>query len=90
MSTPYERKNHYNACGNIVWAHSTITHEDRIKQKDRRPVVLWFTKFSNSGKSTIANAVENQLIQLGKHSYLLDGDNSRHGLNKLGYLEGKK
>ncbi len=88
MSTPYERKQHDSAGGDVVWHHSTVTHQDRIRQKGQTPVVLWFTGLSGSGKSTIANAVESQLMHLGKHSYLLDGDNVRHGLNKdLGFSD---
>lgn len=85
MTSPYERKQH-DSTEDVVWHHSTVTHQDRARQKDQTPVVLWFTGLSGSGKSTIANAVETQLMQLGKHSYLLDGDNVRHGLNKdLGF-----
>lgn len=67
---------------NIVWHHHNVTHEDRCKQKIQKPCVLWFTGLSGSGKSTVANAVESLLLENGNHSYLLDGDNVRHGLNK--------
>ncbi|AUD78517.1 adenylyl-sulfate kinase [Kangiella profundi] len=67
---------------NIVWHHHNVTHEDRCKQKNQKPCVLWFTGLSGSGKSTVANAVESLLLENGNHSYLLDGDNVRHGLNK--------
>lgn len=67
---------------NIVWHHHKVTHEDRCQQKSQKPCVLWFTGLSGSGKSTVANAVEALLFQNGNHSYLLDGDNVRHGLNK--------
>lgn len=67
---------------NIVWHHHNVTHEDRCQQKSQKPCVLWFTGLSGSGKSTVANAVEALLFQNGNHSYLLDGDNVRHGLNK--------
>lgn len=67
---------------NIVWHHHNVTHEDRCKQKNQKPCVLWFTGLSGSGKSTVANAVESLLFENGNHSYLLDGDNVRHGLNK--------
>lgn len=71
---------------NIVWHNTTITSADREKQKGQKAVVLWFTGLSGSGKSTVANAVESLLFQKGCHSYLLDGDNVRHGLNKdLGF-----
>jgi bifunctional enzyme CysN/CysC len=58
----------------------------RAALKQQRPVVVWFTGLSGSGKSTIANALEKKLLALGRHSYLLDGDNVRHGLNRdLGF-----
>jgi len=56
--------------------------------KNQKPAVLWFTGFSGAGKSTIANMVEKKLHSLGKHTYLLDGDNVRHGLNRdLGFTD---
>lgn len=67
---------------NIVWHNSTVTHEQREQQKKQKAAVLWFTGLSGSGKSTIANAVEAFLFARNQHSYLLDGDNVRHGLNK--------
>ncbi len=68
---------------NVVWHRHQIAKADRVKQKGiQRPAVLWFTGLSGSGKSTIANAVEQLLFAKGYHSYLLDGDNVRHGLNK--------
>jgi adenylylsulfate kinase len=73
---------------NIVWHAHTITREMRAKQKGQRPVMIWFTGLSGAGKSTIANAVESWLHDNGYHSYLLDGDNIRHGLNKdLGFSD---
>jgi adenylyl-sulfate kinase len=54
----------------------------RANQKNQRPAVIWFTGLSGAGKSTLANALEQALVQRGHHSYLLDGDNIRHGLNK--------
>ena len=60
----------------------------RSRLNGQKPVVLWFTGLSGAGKSTIANLVEKKLLALGRHSYLLDGDNVRHGLNKdLGFTE---
>jgi len=53
----------------------------RANQKSQKPAVIWFTGLSGAGKSTIANALEQALVQRGHHSYLLDGDNVRHGLN---------
>jgi len=70
----------------IVWHIHHVTKDERAKQKRQRPCILWFTGLSGSGKSTIASAVEQRLFALGYHTYLLDGDNIRHGLNKdLGF-----
>ena len=73
---------------------NTVWHEHRVSQKQRsilkkqKPFILWFTGLSGSGKSTVANAVENLLFGMDKHTYLLDGDNVRQGLNKgLGFSE---
>lgn len=88
MSTPYERKQNDSISDDVVWHNTTVTHQDRAHLKGQKPAVLWFTGLSGSGKSTIANAVESKLLSLGKHSYLLDGDNVRHGLNKdLGFSD---
>ncbi|MBK7742789.1 MAG: sulfate adenylyltransferase subunit CysN [Betaproteobacteria bacterium] len=71
---------------NIHWQSVDIHKQARAASKGQRPCVLWFTGLSGSGKSTIANLVEKKLHALGKHTYLLDGDNVRHGLNKdLGF-----
>lgn len=71
---------------NIVWHHHHVTKDERALLKKQKPCILWFTGLSGSGKSSISNALENALIQLNKHTYLLDGDNVRHGLNKdLGF-----
>lgn len=67
---------------NIVWHQHNVSHQDRCQQKSQKPCVLWFTGLSGSGKSTVANAVEALLFKNNNHSYLLDGDNVRHGLNK--------
>jgi len=73
---------------NIVWHHHHVSKNVRAKQKDQRPCILWFTGLSGSGKSTIANALEAKLYEIGKHTYLLDGDNVRHGLNyDLGFSD---
>ncbi|GEA52822.1 adenylyl-sulfate kinase [Vibrio inusitatus NBRC 102082] len=73
---------------NIVWHLASVTPEQRQQLKGHKPAVLWFTGLSGSGKSTIANAVELKLNQLSIHSYLLDGDNVRHGLNRdLGFSD---
>ena len=71
---------------NIVWHDHQLNKEERSAMKEQKPCILWFTGLSGSGKSTIANAVEVKLAELKKHTYLLDGDNVRHGLNKdLGF-----
>jgi len=67
---------------NIVWHDHHVTKEERSQIKEQKPCILWFTGLSGSGKSTIANAVEAKLLELQKHTYLLDGDNVRMGLNK--------
>ena len=67
---------------NIVWHDHHVTKEERASIKEQKPCILWFTGLSGSGKSTIANAVESKLSELNKHTYLLDGDNIRMGLNK--------
>lgn len=73
---------------NVHWQALDISREAHAKAKNQTPAVLWFTGLSGSGKSTIANLVEKKLHALGKHTFLLDGDNVRHGLNKdLGFTE---
>ena len=73
---------------NIVPHPHHITKADRAAIKTQRPCILWFTGLSGSGKSTIANAVEQELWRMGRHTYLLDGDNIRSGLNSdLGFDE---
>ncbi|MFD2370785.1 adenylyl-sulfate kinase [Brevibacillus sp. GCM10020057] len=71
---------------NIVWHATTVTKEDRQKRAGHKSCVIWFTGLSGAGKSTLANAVEHELHQRGLSSYVLDGDNIRHGLNRgLGF-----
>ncbi len=67
---------------NIIHHNHEVTKEQRTIIKEQKPCILWFTGLSGSGKSTIANAVEAKLNQMQKHTYLLDGDNVRMGLNK--------
>ncbi|GMW01071.1 MAG: hypothetical protein AMXMBFR84_22080 [Candidatus Hydrogenedentota bacterium] len=71
---------------NITWHAADITREDRERLNGHKACVLWFTGLSGSGKSTLAHAVENALFEKGCRTYVLDGDNVRHGLNKdLGF-----
>jgi adenylylsulfate kinase len=73
---------------NVVWHNTTVSQDDRTKLMQQKPFVLWFTGLSASGKSTIANIVEKKLFQMNHNTYLLDGDNIRHGLNNdLGFDE---
>ena len=73
---------------NIHWQAADIDKAERARAKHQTPKVLWFTGLSGSGKSTIANLVEQKLHRDGRHTYLLDGDNVRHGLNKdLGFTD---
>ncbi|MBT5072738.1 MAG: sulfate adenylyltransferase subunit CysN [Kordiimonadaceae bacterium] len=73
---------------NVHWQAVDVDKKSRAKQKHQQPKVLWFTGLSGSGKSTIANLVEKKLHAMGNHTYLLDGDNVRHGLNKdLGFTD---
>ena len=65
----------------IVWHEHTVSREQKQELKGHKSCVLWYTGLSGSGKSTVANAVEAKLFELGKHTYTLDGDNVRHGLN---------
>ena len=76
---------------NIHLQHVDVDKAARARLKSQKPVVLWFTGLSGAGKSTIANLVEKRLHAMGRHSYLLDGDNVRHGLNRdLGFTEGDR
>jgi bifunctional enzyme CysN/CysC len=73
---------------NIHRQHLDVSRETHAALKGQRPAVLWFTGLSGAGKSTIANIVEKKLATLGRHTFLLDGDNVRHGLNRdLGFTE---
>jgi len=73
---------------NVHWQALEISREAHAALKNQKPAVLWFTGLSGSGKSTIANIVEKKLHRMNRHTFLLDGDNVRHGLNKdLGFTE---
>lgn len=76
---------------NIIWHHATVTRERREIQNGHKSCVLWFTGLSGAGKSTLAHAVEEQLHQRGCRTFVLDGDNVRHGLSSnLGFSEGDR
>jgi adenylylsulfate kinase len=71
---------------NITWHHASINKEDREALNDHRGIVIWFTGLSASGKSSVAHGVETRLYERGVRTYVLDGDNIRHGLNaNLGF-----
>jgi adenylylsulfate kinase len=73
---------------NIVWHQHDVDKARRAQAKNQKPCVLWLTGLSGSGKSTIANLLEKKLAEHGKHTYLLDGDNVRHGLcGDLGFSD---
>lgn len=75
-----------NRATNVVWHDLYLDKKTRAKLKNQHPCLLWFTGLSGAGKSTVANIVEKKLNAEGKHTYLLDGDNIRHGLNRdLGF-----
>jgi len=65
---------------NVVWHHATVTRARREQQNNHRGAILWFTGLSGAGKSTLAHAVEEELHQMGCRTFVLDGDNMRHGL----------
>ena len=72
----------------VLWQAMDIDRETHARLKNQKPAVLWFTGLSGAGKSTIANLVEKKLVRMNRHTFLLDGDNVRHGLNKdLGFTD---
>jgi bifunctional enzyme CysN/CysC len=76
---------------NVHWQAIEVNKDAHAAMKGQRPCVVWFTGLSGAGKSTTANLVEKQLHAMGRHTYLLDGDNVRHGLNKdLGFTEAER
>ncbi len=76
---------------NIHWQAVDVSKAVRAISKGQAPRVVWFTGLSGTGKSTIANLVEKKLLALGRHTYLLDGDNVRHGLNRdLGFTDAER
>ena len=66
---------------NVVWHQHNVTSEQRSERNHHKAAVLWYTGLSGSGKSTVANAVDQKLFEMKCHTYVLDGDNVRHGLN---------
>src|SRR3546814_6122844 len=73
---------------NVHWQALDVSREAHANLKNQKPALLWFTGLSGSGKSTIANLVEKKLHRMNRHSFLLDGDNVRYGLNRdLGFTE---
>jgi bifunctional enzyme CysN/CysC len=73
---------------NVHWQATDISRENHAGLKNQKPAVLWLTGLSGAGKSTIANIVEKKLARMNRHTFLLDGDNVRHGLNKdLGFTD---
>ena len=79
--SPYQEKANESKA-HVVWHESNVTKADRAKVNGQTPKCIWLTGLSGSGKSTLANALEVALTEQGRHTYLLDGDNVRHGLNK--------
>jgi len=72
----------------VVWHPASVSKQSRSDLKQQKPCIIWFTGLSGSGKSTIANALEQRLAEFRQHTYLLDGDNVRHGLNRdLGFSD---
>jgi bifunctional enzyme CysN/CysC len=67
---------------NVHWQATEVSREERAQLKHQTPAVLWLTGVSGAGKSTMANLVDKKLTSMGRHTFLLDGDNVRHGLNK--------
>lgn len=73
---------------NIIWHHATVTRLSREQKNQHKSVVIWFTGLSGAGKSTLAHAVEERLFQYGFNTFVLDGDNIRHGLcGDLGFTD---
>nr|WP_086938034.1 adenylyl-sulfate kinase [Thaumasiovibrio occultus] len=87
-SSPYIEKHNDDKSDNVVWHQASVNTQQRAALKGHKACVLWFTGLSGSGKSTIANAVDVLLNQRDCHTYVLDGDNVRHGLNSdLGFSD---
>ena len=77
-----------NKSSNVVWHRATVTRDLRAEQNNHKSAVMWFTGLSGSGKSTLAHAVEDRLYKMGCRTFVLDGDNVRHGLcSDLGFTD---
>tara|TARA_R110001583_G_scaffold17482_2_gene70665 strand:+ start:34128 stop:34763 length:636 start_codon:yes stop_codon:yes gene_type:complete len=89
MNNPYiEKEVDGDKSSDVVWHQASVSHQDHVKLNGHKPAVLWFTGLSGSGKSTVANAVDLMLFQHNVKTYVLDGDNVRHGLNgDLGFSD---
>lgn len=89
MNNPYiEKEVDGDKSSDVVWHQASVSHDDHVKLNGHKPAVLWFTGLSGSGKSTVANAVDLMLHQHQVKTYVLDGDNVRHGLNgDLGFSD---
>ncbi|MEB3159472.1 MAG: adenylyl-sulfate kinase [Synechococcus sp.] len=87
-STTYGQLTNQGASTNIAWHHASVDRAARAEQRGHRSAILWFTGLSGAGKSTLANAVNQALFERGLATYVLDGDNVRHGLCKdLGFSD---
>ena len=89
MNTPYiEKEVDGDKSSDVVWHNASVSHDDHVQLNGHKAAVLWFTGLSGSGKSTVANAVDLMLYQHSVKTYVLDGDNVRHGLNgDLGFSD---
>ncbi|WED22054.1 adenylyl-sulfate kinase [Vibrio sp. JC009] len=88
MSPYTEKETNKEKSSDVVWHQASVSHQERVALNGHKPAVLWFTGLSGSGKSTVANAVDKMLHDLGCKTYVLDGDNVRHGLNgDLGFSD---
>jgi len=89
MNNPYREKQvDGDKSSDVVWHNASVSHADHVQLNGHKAAVLWFTGLSGSGKSTVANAVDLMLHQQGIKTYVLDGDNVRHGLNgDLGFSD---
>ena len=81
IMTTSTAKNASSTSENVVWHQHNVSHEQRTSANGHKAAILWYTGLSGSGKSTVANAVDQKLFERGCHTYVLDGDNVRHGLN---------